>query len=149
MDRDLRSLVCAVVFSGVSESDDWNTSSVGTFSPNVRTTRAILRLRASARLGWIGVVGVGGTSVFAESGERGREWLSGGDKGTEFRQRTRGLGASPERRDLTARANGIGTSSVDDPAMVRRDSLDDLGSRECEANGKISEGIGGSSKMEP
>jgi len=121
-------LVCTAVFSGLPVSEDWNTSSAGTFSPNVRTTRAILRLRASARLGSIGVVGVGGTSVFAESGERGTEWLSGGDKGTEFTQRTRGPGASPEGRDFAARTNGIDTSCVDEPAKVRRDSLDDLGS---------------------
>ena len=121
-------LVCTAVFSGLPVSEDWKTNSAGTFSPNVRTTRAILRLRASARLGSIGVVGVGGTSVFAESGERGTEWLSGGDKGTEFTQRTRGPGASPERRGLDTRANGIGTSSIDEPTMVRRDSLDDLGS---------------------
>jgi hypothetical protein len=85
------------------------------------------------------VVGVGGTSVFAESGERGVEWLSGGDNGTEFMQRTRGLGASPERRDFAAGTNGIDTSYIDDPAIVRRDSLDDLGSQECDANGEISE----------
>lgn len=77
--------------------------------------------------------------MFAESGESGVEWLSGGDNGTEFMQRTRGLGPSAERRDFAARTNGIGSSSVDDPAIVRRDSLDDLGSRECDANGEISE----------
>lgn len=77
--------------------------------------------------------------MFAERGERGVEWLSGGDKEPEFRQRTRGLGASAERRDFAARTNGIGTSSIDDPAIVRRDSLDDLGSQECDANGEFSE----------
>lgn len=138
IDREMRTFVVLVstgVFWALSVSEGWNTSSAGTFSPNVRTTRAILRLRASARLGSIGVVGVGGTSVFAESGERGKEWLSGGDKGMEFRQRTRGRGASPaEHRDLAA--NGIGPSSVD---IVRRDSLDDLGSQEYDANSEFSE----------
>jgi len=134
------------VFSGHSVSEDWNTRSAGTFSPNVRTTRAILRLRASARLGSIGVVGVGGTSVMAESGVRGTDSkeLSWGVKGAEFTQRTRGRGASPERRDLAARTNGIGTSSVDDSDIARRDSLDDPGSRE----GEIPKSIGASSITE-
>jgi len=143
-------VLCTGVFSGHSVSEGWNTNSAGTFSPNVRTTRAILRLRASARLGSMGVVGVGGTSVMAESGVRGTDCKgsSGGDKGVEFRQRTRGRGTSPERRDLVARTNGIGTSSVDDSDLARRDSLDDPGSRESDANSEISESIGGSSIME-
>ena len=85
----------------------------------------------------------------AESGVRGTDKaLSGGDKGAEFRQRTRGRGASPERWDLAARTTGIGASSVDDSDMVRRDSLDDPGSRESDANGESSELVSGSSTME-
>ena len=86
----------------------------------------------------------------AESGVRGTDGkeLSWRVKGVEFRQRTRGQGASPERRDLAARTSGIGSSSVDDSDLARSDSLDDSGSRESDANGEISESISGSSIME-
>jgi hypothetical protein len=83
----------------------------------------------------------------AESGVSGADCmeLSWRVMGAEFIQRTRG-GESPERRDLAARTNGIGNSSVDDSDVVTRDSLDE--SRECEANSEISASIGGSSIME-
>lgn len=144
-------MFCTGMFSDHSVSEGWNTSSAGTSSPNVRTTRAIFLLRASARLGSTGVIGVGGTSAMAESGVRWRDWkelLSWRVKGAEFRHRMRGTGASPERRDLAARINGIGISSADDSDLVRRDSMDDPGSRESDANSEISDSIGGSSIME-
>ena len=95
------------------------------------------------------MVGVGGTSTMAEGGVRGADSkeLSWRVMGAEFRQRMRG-GASPERRGLAARTNGIGISSVEDSDVATRDSLDDSGSRESDANSEISESIGNSSITE-
>jgi hypothetical protein len=128
-----------------------NTSSGGTFSPNVRTTRAILRLRISARLDSIGVVGVDGPSKEEESGERVADetWVSDDDWGTELR-RMRGRGSTPEFRDLTASINGTADSSVstEDSDMLRSDSLEDEEAWEGNSGGKLSELTRASSKTE-
>jgi hypothetical protein len=76
--------------SGHSFSEGRNTSSGGTFSPNRRTTRAILRLRVSARLSSIGVAGVSGVSMLlGERGDRGTDGCTRESGDTELRRRTR------------------------------------------------------------
>ena len=138
-----------VVFSCRSEGR--NTSSGGTFSPNVRTTRAILRLRTSVRLGSTGVVGVGGMSKEKEMGERVADGapLSDDDRGRELR-RMRGRGLTPWCRDLTAGINGTDDSSVsaEESEVLRSDSLEDDETWEGNSGGKLSELARASSKME-
>jgi len=131
-----------------SEFEGWNTSSGGTFSPNVRTTRAILRLRVSARLSSTGVVGVGGTSN--ERGERVADGVhvSADDWGTELR-RMRGRGLTPGCRDLIASINGTvdSSASVEESEVLRSDSLEDEEAWEGSNGGKLSELVLASSKI--
>lgn len=108
------------------ESDWWNTSSGGTFSPNVRTTRAILRLRSSVRLSSIGEVGVGGTSKEAERGERTAAATRGSeDAGCVELRRMTGRSLLPGCLDRTASIKGAADSSVEESDVLSSDSLEE------------------------
>jgi len=142
-------------FSGQSKSEGGNTSSAGTFSPNVRTTRAILRLRVSARLSSLGEVGVnGGMSedrvvvVRGVRTERGT-WESDDDRGTELR-RMMGRSSLPGCWDLTASINGTADadSSVEESDVLSSDSLEDEEAWEGNNEGRLSELDRGCSKTE-
>jgi hypothetical protein len=148
VDRDSSSVVDGTgFFSGQSKSEGGNTSSGGTFSPNVRTTRAILRLRVSARLGSIGEVGVSAEMsedrevvVRGERIEAGGTWESDDDRGTELR-RMRGRSSLPGSWDLTASINGTADadSSVEESDMLSSDSLEDEEAWEGINEGRLSE----------
>jgi hypothetical protein len=99
-------------FSGPSLSEAWNTSSGGTFSPSVRITRAILRLRASAVPSCFGVVGVGRTSKEEEQVKRGVACtrVSDDDRVTVSRK-MRGREVAPARWDLVASTAGTSGST--------------------------------------
>lgn len=124
-------------YSSRSTSEDRNTSSGGTLSPNVRTTRAILRLRASARLGSIGVVGVMSTSAFGERGVA-CAWGSDDDRGAELK-RMIGRRAPLGHGGWTSTTNGTADSYVDESDVLRRDSFEEDAARESEGSGKLSE----------
>lgn len=154
-DRDSSSVVDGTgFFSGLPKSEGGNTSSGGTFSPNVRTTRAILRLRVSARLTSIGEVGASGEMSAGRKevvrGERieGGTWESD-DTGTEL-TRMRGRSSLPGCWDLTASINGTaGTdSSVEDSDMLSSESLEEEEAWEGNNEGRLSELDRGSSKTE-
>lgn len=112
-------------FSTPSLSEPWNTSSGGTFSPSVRITRAILRLRASAVLSCFGVVGVGRASKEGERGKRGVACtrVSDDDTGTVSRK-MRGRGVPPARCDLVARTAGT-SDSTEKSDVLSSESLED------------------------
>lgn len=120
-------------FSRSYLSESWNTSSGGTFSPNVRITRAILRLRASAVFSCFGVVGVGRASKEEEQVKRGVACtrVSDDDRGTVSR-RMRGRGVACGRWDLFANTSGT-SDSTEASDMLSSESLEDEAARE---NGK-------------
>jgi hypothetical protein len=123
-------------FSRPSLSEPWNTSSGGTFSPSVRITRAILRLRASAVLICFGVVGVGRTSK-EELVKRGVACTraSEDDRGTVSRK-MRGRGVAPVRSDLAACTTGT-SDSTEESDVLRSESLEDEAVEE-NGNGELS-----------
>lgn len=149
--RDSSSIVVHTgSFSRSSLSEAWNTSSGGTFSPSVRITRAILRLRASAVLSFFGVVGVGSTSKEGERAKRGvactRVSVSDDDTVTVSRK-MRGRGAAPGRCDLVASTTGT-SDSTEESDVLSSESLEDEAMRE-NGSGELSElARGGSSKSE-
>jgi hypothetical protein len=135
-------------FSRSSLSEALNTSSGGTFSPSVRITRAILRLRASAVLSCFGVVGVGRTSNEGERAMRGVACtrVSDDDRVTVSRK-IRGRGVAPARWDLVASTTGM-SDSTEVSDVLSSESLDDEAARE-NGSGELSElARGGSSKSE-
>ena len=99
-----------------------NTISGGTFSPNVRASFAMRLRLISASLGMAGMVGVTGVGT-PRSARRVEDVLLGcGDMGngtrtsvrstgTVFKRRTRGRGASAERRGREEKPFGIGNAS--------------------------------------
>jgi hypothetical protein len=103
-------------------------------------TRAILRLRASAQFGSIGVVGVGGTSAL-------EGWGSEGGRGTEWTRTRRWV--SRTNGDLAASISGTSDSSVEQSDVLSSDSLDEEEEeRESDGSGKLSELARGSSRIE-
>lgn len=126
------------LFSRPSLSEAWNTSSGGTFSPSVRITRAILRLRASAVLSCFGVLGVGGTSKEVEQVKRGVActWVSNDDRGTLSRK-MRGRGLAPGRWGLVASTTGK-SDSTEESDVLSSESLEDEAVWE-NGSGKLSE----------
>jgi hypothetical protein len=135
-------------FSRPSLSEPWNTSSGGTFSPSVRITRAILRLRASAVLICFGVVGVGRTSKEDELVKRGVACtrVSDDDRGTVSRK-MRGRGVAPGRWDLVACTTGP-SDSTEESDVLSSESLEDEAVEE-NGSGELSVlGRGGSSNSE-
>jgi hypothetical protein len=125
-------------FSTPSMSEPWNTSSGGTFSPSVRITRAILRLRTSAVLSCFGVVGVGRASKEEEQVKRGVACtrVSDDDRGTVSRK-MRGRGVAPGRWDLGASTTGR-SDSTEESDVLSSESLEDEAVRE-NGSGELSE----------
>jgi hypothetical protein len=124
-------------FSRSSLSEAWNTSSGGTFSPKVRITRAILRLRTSAVLSCFGVVGVDRASR-EERVKRGvaSTRVSDDDRGTVSRK-MRGRGVAPERWDVVASTTGT-PDSTEESDMLSSDSLEEE-AVEGNGSGELSE----------
>jgi len=124
------------LFSRPSLPGAWNTSSGGTFSPSVRITRAILRLRASAVLSCFGVVGVGRTSKEGEQVKRGVACTRVSDDDMVSRK-MRGRGLAPGRWDLVASTTGT-FDSTEESDVLSSDSLEDEAVEE-KGSGELSE----------
>jgi hypothetical protein len=124
-------------FSRPSFPEAWNTSSGGTFSPSVRITRAILRLRTSAVLSCCGVVGVGRVSR-EEQVKRGVACTRVLDDDTgRVSRKIMGRGVAPGRWDLVA--STIATSdSTEVSDVLSSDSLEDEAAEES-GSGELSE----------
>jgi hypothetical protein len=134
-------------FSRPSLSEAWNTSSGGTFSPSVRITRAILRLRASAVPSCFGVVGVGRTSKEEEQVKRGVACTRVSDDRVTVSRKMRGRGVAPEPWDLVASTTGT-SCSTEESDVLSSESLEDEAVTE-NGSGELSElARGGSSKSE-
>lgn len=123
-------------FSRSSLSESWNTSSGGTFSPSVRITRAILRLRASAVLSCFGVVGVGRASEEEEQVKRGVACtrVSDDERAATVSRKMRGRVVAPGRRDLVASTTSDSTKVSD---VLSSESLEDEAVEE-NGNGELS-----------
>jgi hypothetical protein len=126
-----------------SSSAAWNTSSGGTFSPSVRITRAILRLRTSAVLSCLGVLGVGGTSEEFKWGVGvgvACTRVSDDDRDMVSRKMTgRGVAPAPARWDFFfVSITGKSDSTEEESDVLSRDSLEDEAVAE-NGSGELSE----------
>ena len=126
------------LFSRPSLSEAWNTSSGGTFSPSVRITRAILRLRASVALSCFGVLGVDGTSETVERVRRGVACTRVSDDRGTVSRKMRGRGVAPGLWDLVAITTGTTDSAEEVPDVLSSESLEDEAVEE-NGSGELSE----------